>query len=100
MQTHHPTLVPCQFTLACPFIIPMVSAASIQASVGDISSLSGYSYGSQTVYLFLTGSNLPVNGVALIGITKHADQSYFTVCRWTEMITGVTNGVRETSGGG
>jgi hypothetical protein len=78
MQTHHNTLVRCLFALACLFLITGVSAASIQASVGEIIPLSGYSYGSQTVYLFLTGPNLPVNGVALNDITKHADQGYFT----------------------
>ena len=78
MKTHHNTLVRCLFALACLFLITGVSAASIQASVGDIIPLSGYSYGSQTVYLFLTGPNIPVNGVALNDITKHADQGYFT----------------------
>jgi len=36
--------------------------------------LSGYSYTGNTVYLFLTGPNLPPNGVALDNINRHADQ--------------------------
>jgi hypothetical protein len=67
----------------CSFVIVvLVTTASaspgIQASLGDTVMISGYSYGSQTVYLFLTGPNLPANGVALNDITKHADQSGFT----------------------
>jgi hypothetical protein len=66
-------------TLACILFLTSVSAASgIQASSGEVIPLSGYSYGSQTVYLFLTGPNLPVNGVALNDITKRADQGGFT----------------------
>jgi len=78
MKTHHNTLVRCLFALACLSLLTGVSAASIQSSVGDTIPLSGHSYSSQTVYLFLTGPNLPVNGVALNDITKHADQGYFT----------------------
>jgi hypothetical protein len=55
-----------------------VAAAGIQVSVGDIVTLQGYSYGSQTVYLFLTGPNLPVNGVALDNINARADEGHFT----------------------
>jgi hypothetical protein len=40
--------------------------------------LSGYSYDSSAVYLFLTGPNLPVNGVALNEITARADEGHFT----------------------
>jgi hypothetical protein len=54
------------------------AAPGIQASTGNIIPLSGYSYGSQTVYLFLTGPNLPVNGVALNDVSKRADQGGFT----------------------
>lgn len=64
---------------ACILLLTgIASGQGIQASVGDIIPLSGYSYGSQTVYLFLTGPNLPVNGVALNDITKHADDGGFT----------------------
>jgi len=40
--------------------------------------LSGYAYGSDTVYLFLTGPNLPVNGVALGNVDRPTDQGGFT----------------------
>ncbi|MHB8164219.1 MAG: PEGA domain-containing protein [Methanoregula sp.] len=66
--------------LACILLIFGASAApTIQASVGDIVPLSGYSYGSYNVYLFLTGPNLPANGVALNDISKRADQGGFTI---------------------
>ena len=50
----------------------------IQAYMGEIIPLQGYSYGSSTVYLFLTGPNLPVNGVALDNINARADEGHFT----------------------
>ena len=79
MQTHHSVIVSCMLTLACILLIASVSAApGIQASLGDIIPLSGYSYGSQTVYLYLTGPNLPVNGVALNDISKRAEDGGFT----------------------
>jgi hypothetical protein len=46
--------------------------------MGDEVRLSGYSTSSPFVYLFLTGPNLPENGVALNDISKRADQGYFT----------------------
>jgi hypothetical protein len=46
--------------------------------LGDTIPLSGNSYGSQTVYLFLTGPNLPANGVALDNINARADEGHFT----------------------
>ena len=80
MRSHLPAFRSCVLVLACVLLISSVPAASaIQASVGDIVPLEGYSYGSQNVYLFLTGPNLPVNGVALNDISKHADQGGFTV---------------------
>lgn len=67
--------------------------------MGDSVTLSGYSSGSPYVYLFLTGPNLPVNGVALNDITKRADQGGFTRVsvggddRWTyTWHTGSING--------
>ena len=54
------------------------SAAGIQVYMGDIVTLQGYSTGSPTVYLFLTGPNLPVNGVALDNINARADEGHFT----------------------
>jgi hypothetical protein len=50
----------------------------IQAYIGETIPLQGYSYGSPTVYLFLTGPNLPVNGVALDNINARADEGHFT----------------------
>lgn len=50
----------------------------IEAYRGDTITLQGYSYGSPTVYLFLTGPNLPANGVALDDIASSADEGHFT----------------------
>ena len=55
------------------------AAAQVQTYMGDVVPLSGYSYGGPYVYLFLTGPNLPVNGVALHNINLRADQGEFTV---------------------
>lgn len=61
------------------FLTTGVSASGgIQTYLGDTVPLSGYSYGSPWVYLFLTGPNLPVNGVALHNINLYADQGSFT----------------------
>jgi hypothetical protein len=62
------------------FVLAGVAAASgpIQTYLGDTVKLSGYSPTSPTVYLFLTGPNLPVNGVALDNINSRADQGGFT----------------------
>jgi len=51
-----------------------VVAAQIQASMGSVVTLSGYSYSGDTVYLFLTGPNLPPSGVTLDNIYRSADQ--------------------------
>jgi hypothetical protein len=76
--------------LACLLLAGTASAGvGIQASMGDTIPLSGYSPTSINVYLFVTGPNLPVNGVALNDITKRADQGGFTIVqvqgddRWT-----------------
>jgi hypothetical protein len=62
------------------FVLAGAAAASgqIQSYLGNTVKLSGYSYDSQTVYLFLTGPNLPENGVALDNINSRADQGGFT----------------------
>lgn len=65
--------------LACLFLAGTVSAGGIQAYVGDVVPLSGYSVSSNNVYLFLTGPNLPVNGVALNDITKLSEEGGFKV---------------------
>ena len=54
------------------------ASGSIQAYSGETIPLQGYSYGSSTVWLFLTGPNLPANGVALDDINARADQGHFT----------------------
>lgn len=54
------------------------AAQGIQASMGEDVKIAGYSTAGPYVYLFLTGPNLPVNGVALNDITKRADQGGFT----------------------
>jgi len=54
------------------------ASGSIQAYMGETITLQGYSYGSSTVWLFLTGPNLPVNGVALDNIYARADEGHFT----------------------
>lgn len=64
--------------LFCIFAGTMVSAGSTQAYLGNTVKLSGYCYTSQTVYLFLTGPNLPSNGVALDNSNRRADQGGFT----------------------
>ena len=65
--------------ICCLVFINCVSASGeITAYIGDTIPLSGYSYGSSTVYLFLTGPNLPVNGVTLNDISARADAGHFT----------------------
>ncbi|MGA2913524.1 MAG: PEGA domain-containing protein [Methanoregula sp.] len=51
-----------------------VAAGQTQAYMGSVVTLSGYSYTGNTVFLFLTGPNLPPNGVALDNINRLADQ--------------------------
>jgi hypothetical protein len=55
-----------------------VASNGIQASLGESVSIAGYSTSGPYVYLFLTGPNLPDNGVALHDITKRADEGFFT----------------------
>ena len=65
--------------LALLLALTVVPAAAVtEAYIGDTIPLSGFSYGSPTVYLFLTGPNLPANGVALDNIDARADQGSFT----------------------
>jgi hypothetical protein len=64
--------------IACLLVCGAAASTGIQASMGEVIPLSGYSYGSNTVYLFLTGPNLPSNGVALNDISRRADQGGFT----------------------
>jgi hypothetical protein len=64
--------------IGCLLLSGGAAAAGIQVYMGDIVTLQGYSTGSPTVYLFLTGPNLPVNGVALDNINARADEGHFT----------------------
>ncbi len=56
------------------FFSVAVASGQTQAYLGNVVTLSGYSYTGNTVYLFLTGPNLPPNGVALDNINRPADQ--------------------------
>jgi hypothetical protein len=69
---------PCAILIALLLLPGIAAAADYQFALGDTVPLSGYSYGSDWAYLFLTGPNLPVNGVMLNDVTKRADQGYFT----------------------
>lgn len=62
--------------LAVLCIVPAVSG--IDAALGEVIPLQGYSSSSNYVYLFITGPNLPSNGVQLNDITQRADQGHFT----------------------
>jgi hypothetical protein len=77
----------------------VVAYSGIQTVMGDEVTISGYATSGPYVYLFLTGPNLPENGVALHDITKRADQGGFTKVsvdgddRWTyTWHTGSING--------
>jgi hypothetical protein len=66
--------------MACALLLSGSAAAysGIQTVMGDEVTLSGAATSGPYVYLFLTGPNLPENGVALHDITKRADRGYFT----------------------
>jgi len=67
------------FILLCLLLSTGASAAGTKtAYLGDMVTLSGSSPGSDIVYLFMTGPNLPVNGVALDNINRRADTGSFT----------------------
>ena len=61
------------FIVMLAFFSGASAAGATQTFLGDTVKLSGYAYG-DTVYLFLTGPNLPPNGVALDNINRLADQ--------------------------
>jgi hypothetical protein len=65
--------------LLCLVLGSGASAAGTKtAYMGDMVTLSGSSPGSDIVYLFMTGPNLPPNGVALNNINRRADMGGFT----------------------
>jgi hypothetical protein len=67
------------FLTGCLVLTSAVSAsAGIEAYYGNTIILQGYSYSNPTVYLFLTGPNLPVNGVTLNDLSARADEGHFT----------------------
>ncbi|MCU0630138.1 MAG: PEGA domain-containing protein [Methanoregulaceae archaeon] len=76
--------------LVCLVLVTGISAAGTKtAYLGDMVTLSGSSPGSDIVYLFMTGPNLPLNGVALNNINRRADMGGFATAdvdpdgRWT-----------------
>ncbi|MDD1699884.1 MAG: PEGA domain-containing protein [Methanoregula sp.] len=75
-RAHVITIVPC----ICLILAATGSASGmISAYMGETIDLQGYSGGSPTIYLFVTGPNLPVNGVALHDISARADEGHFTI---------------------
>jgi hypothetical protein len=65
--------------LFCLFLLTGAVAAEMKTTyLGDMVTLSGYSPGSDIVYLFMTGPNLPSNGVALNNINHRADMGRFS----------------------
>ena len=63
------------------FIVSTVNAADAyyEGYMGDVVDIHGISYTGTEVYLFLTGPNLPTNGVTLSDPTQRADQGHFTI---------------------
>jgi hypothetical protein len=66
---------------SCGLFIPAAAGAdvSMEGVMGDTIIFHGFSYVGDSVYLFLTGPGLPVNGVTLTDISQRADQGHFTV---------------------
>jgi hypothetical protein len=71
------------FLLAC--ITPGVVIGSVSAAdayydgyLGDTIDLHGVSYSGTQIFLFMTGPNLPADGVTLTDISQRADQGHFT----------------------
>jgi hypothetical protein len=78
LPAHHLRTCVLVFLISCILVTGTASATGIQAYLGDTIPLSGYSPTSPYVYLFLTGPNLPVNGVALNNINNLAEDGGFT----------------------
>jgi len=73
--------IPTAGILSLLVVVLVIGALASPAEpwfLGDTITLSGYSPESSTVYLFLTGPNLPSNGVALDDISARADQGGLT----------------------
>ena len=67
----HMKSVPASLLLTVLILATMgpVTAETVSVPIGDSLPLSGYAPGADAVYLFLTGPNLPVNGVKLDDIS-------------------------------
>jgi hypothetical protein len=66
--------------LPCVLVLPATAAdIDMEGYFGDTFTLHGYSYASDSVYLFMTGPGLPQNGVTLTDTSLRADQGHFTV---------------------
>jgi len=67
--------------LAPALLVTQAAAADIEMEgyLGETIIFHGFSYVGDSVYLFLTGPGLPVNGVTLTDISQRADQGHFTV---------------------
>jgi hypothetical protein len=62
-------------------LIPVAAGADVEIEgfLGETFTFHGFSYVGDYVYLFMTGPNLPVNGVTLTDISQRADKGQFTV---------------------
>jgi hypothetical protein len=64
----------------CLLVFPATAAdIDMEGYFGETFTLHGYSYVSDSVYLFMTGPGLPANGVTLTDTSLRADQGHFTV---------------------
>lgn len=66
---------------SCALLVHSAAGADIEIEsvMGEPVVFHGFSYVGDSVYLFLTGPGLPVNGVTLTDISQRADQGHFTV---------------------
>ena len=67
---------------ACLVVAPVGAygySTDFEGYLGDTIDLSGVSYNSNEVYLFMTGPGLPANGVTLTDTSKQADQGNFNM---------------------
>jgi PEGA domain len=79
MVLYRPALVITVIVAGLLFLTGSAAASpGIRTALGDEVTIAGYSTAGPYVYLFLTGPNLPENGVALHDISKRADQGWFT----------------------
>jgi hypothetical protein len=80
--SRNPVLIVLFLACLTPGLIIAAAAGadvSIDGYLGETITLHGVSYVGGNVYLFLTGPNLPANGVTLTDISQRADQGHFTV---------------------